>query len=454
MFRSEEELISLINNGGQIVFDWYDKVVGHNRISSKFFTDILRGEIDGVLIPDSGLVISGAVFVGDILLRGVTIENTLDIFNSNILGVLDLSYASVENVCLRGTVVEKLLFNHLKCSGNLVLSYGFRSCHTVEGMGAEIQGQLGCSGGEFFGLPVAARFEQLKVKGPFFWREMNKYGVLGVLDLTGAEVGTLIDDSHSWPRIGNLVIDGFKFSNLGGNTNPDYFDRQSWLMRQTKAHLTYDFRPYPFEQTKMVLKNQGRDKESVKIAILKNKLQRRANFIRRDNKLAQLTFITERQEKTLLYYTGNIFDEMRMIEALNKNQQALDAVRKFEPIRDISASLSWLKDWFHWVLVGYGYRPQFALAWLLIIGLIGGYFFHVCNDKGILTSVDVGSDRFSAIAYAADALIPLIDLNVEKNWKFSVLAPAHVMFLNYMYIFSGWFLTAIFAASVTGLVKK
>ena len=257
---------------------------------------------------------------------------------SEVLGTIDCSGAKTKDIVLKGTTVECLRMNDLECDGSVILSYGFTTFEPVFAMGADIRGQMGCSGGRFSGHPLALNLERAKIGDAFFWRQIQ--GCWGILDLTNATIGTLVDDPDSWPREGKLCLDGLKYQHIASNTSPNYFDRLGWLLCQVKPHLTYDFRPQPFEQLANVLEKTGRSAEARQIRIEKLHFQRGANFLRRNPNvvalMGQRPFVRSGLQRALL-------------------ESAIEIEQKSffrDPIRELSAYFRWLSSCVFWMIAG------------------------------------------------------------------------------------------------------
>ncbi len=274
----------------------------------------------------------------------------------------------------------------------------------------------------------------------------------GVVDLTNASVGILVDDPHSWPRKGELRLAGFTYEALGSNTDYSYYNRIGWLKRQFSPHLSEDFRPQPFEQLITVLKKSGRENESRNVAIEKLHFQRNANFNRRNlnliNKKKELSSATNIMKKIVL--------EM-LIDLESKT--SLNSIYLW-----VKASFSWLVSYIFWAVAGYGYRPMRCIGWSIALILIGSILFNHQHEAGNLVALNnpakpTGStmENFHSIAFAADTFIPIVDLKQASFWTLNeVPNQTHQPFLIFywFYIFMGWILTAIFGASITGLVRK
>ncbi len=405
-------------------------------------------------MPPSGLAIQGAHIIGDIDLRGCNVNWRILLEDCKILGIIDFSGATIVELVLTGTSVERLCLSEINCKGSIVLSYGFRTLYPVIARGAKIGGQLGCSGGHFLGYPLAISIESAKIEEAFFWRHVKD--LWGIVDLTNANVGCLVDDPDSWPSKGKLRLAGFTYGSFESNTSTDYYDRLDWLERQYKPHLTDDFRPQPFEQLVKVLRATGREVEATKIAIKKLHFQRDSDFFRRNRKINALN--------QKIRITSNIFHRAILINALKQERKMslLNVTLLFV------ASFNWFTCTLFWAFAGYGYRPARCIFWSALMIAIGGFVFSDLYESGNIVYVMQNSMSdysgheatvpiFYPMAYAADTFIPIIDLRQASNWvlidgKGEPIRP--FLFFYWCYIFLGWVFAAIFGASVTGLVRK
>lgn len=450
LLPAEALLLSSLKSETKCVFPKQLDNKNHYKIRSSFLRKVILNKIPECKIPPKGLVIHNAFIVGGIDLCGCEISHSIEMQNCKILGILDLSQAKIQTLVLRGTSVERLLLDQIEVSGNIILSYGFSTLHPVSVRGAKIKRQLGCSGGEFKGYPVAINLEAAKIEEAFFWRRI--VGLWGVVDLTNASVGILADDPDSWPRKGDLRLAGFTYGALSSNTDYSYYNRLGWLNRQFSPHLNEDFRPQPFEQLIFVLKKSGRENESKNIAIEKLHYQRNANFNRRN-----LNLINRKSE---LSVASNLMNKI-ILEMLIDLESKTSIKNIYLWVK---ASFSWVISYMFWAVAGYGYRPMRCIGWSIILIIMGSIIFSYQYGAGNLVSLNntARADGFTAtdfhsIAFAADTFIPIVDLKQASFWTLNeVPNQDHQPFLIFywFYIFMGWVLTAIFGASITRLVRK
>lgn len=96
-------------------------------------------------------------------------------------------------------------------------------------------------------------------------------------------------------------------------------------------------------------------------------------------------------------------------------------------------------------VVGYGYRPVRAAAWLLALLVAGGAFFAVNAP----VAADAGP-AFNAVMYTLDLLLPLIDFGQERAFT-----PAGAgQWVAFFLIAAGWILATTVAAGITRTLSR
>ena len=152
---------------------------------------------------------------------------------------------SQEGVKSSGTALE---INNATIKGNLLLHSGFVTEGTLNLMGTRIVGDLECHDTKFSML-VGHR---MTVQRTFFWRNINNPED-ATLYLKDVSVGSLADDTVSWPKEGSLFyLDGFTYGRIAGGPQ-NISNRLDWLSRQK------EFTPQPYRQLAKILREEGDD---------------------------------------------------------------------------------------------------------------------------------------------------------------------------------------------------
>ena len=305
----------------------------------------------------------------------------------------------------------------------------------------------------------------MKVMDEFLWRGVTCPA--GKLHLSSAKVGDLIDYLASWPDGGRVYLDGFIYDRFGFDAPVDAATRLQWLARVDR--FNGKFLPQPYTQLARVLSAAGHDRDARKVLIAR-----------------EVGLGKQARDDRRVPRNGQVWN---------------DFVRPLAGIRNL-CSLVW--DLILRGVAGYGYAPGRSV--IALIGLIGiAWFladqtwvegsFAPNSDYVILspswtdlTALDCfgpmpnplppgvtectpnpaaiwsskaapGMDweSFSARAYAADLVIPVLDLGQTSAW-----APSSsrgnwgyvLWWARWVLASLGWLVTALGAAAVTGIIQK
>jgi len=309
-------------------------------------------------------------------------------------------------------------------------------------VGAEIGGNLECTGGHFSNPEGdALSAERIKVgdhvflsngfrgkgrislavatvSGGLVWTGADSPRDV-IMDLRGAHIGMLWDDPKSWPAKGKLLLDGLVYERIHADAPTKAQTRIEWLKLQPS------FLPQPYEQLATVLRDAGHEEEARKILIQKQK-----------------------DRATVLSRGGRILHR------------------------------------FFGLTVGYGYQPWNAF-WigLFIIGLgwglfsFGSYKQVMCQTKLMERTVTAGDDntsvspdypKFRPLIYSLDLFLPKINLrqadywapNANKEVELSISKRRMIPFTTCLIYYSyahwlfGWLITPLFIWSVPWLIKR
>lgn len=414
---------------------------------------LLRAEIGGQLDCSDGtfdqgmngdaLVIKANVFLrngfnakGSVILRGAEISGQLS--------------------CIGGRFDQGLNGNALSVKGSVFLRDGFHAKGPVILRGAEISGQLSCTGAEF---EQGLNLDSAKIAATFFWRNAK---CTDVLKLSQATVGVLNDDLSSWRGDLKVHMNGFTYQSIE-SPELDVQERIDWVASheafKSSRETVYSkavkhvpgkvYQPQPYRQLAKVYDDMGHTRSAA--------------------------LVREASEDHRWAY------ERDKIVVANDGSWAAG----FASIRP-SIRCFWARV-MKW-LAGYGHAPVRALMWAVGIIVFAVLFYGAVYNAGqmapnsdvILTSVDwrliadvpehqnpaqiwsnslAGQDyeTFSAIGYGIDLFIPLDALGQENAWapsKDRGMLGKIGFYLRWVIQFSGWVITAVGAATLTGLVGR
>ena len=381
------------------------------------------------------------------------------------------------SLTLTGSEVSDINADAADIKGSVFLKQGFKATGEVRLLGAQIGGDLDCSGGQFEvkeGDALSA--DGMNVNGSFFFRGLK--GAASGVSLAAASVGQLIDDEASWG--GAAVLDGFRYAAIAGGAPTSAQARLGWLDKQVPAHAGRgdsgrEFRPQPWRHLQSVLREMGHAEDARQVAIAFENRLRDANQI------------------------GIAPPNWGWLRAPPYRFTARAIHRAFG------------------MLTGYGYRPTRLLLWFVSIWLACAafYWFVALPPQGVFAPSDPlvfqnqayaacvpGSDEaqrelkkpphaqppavrgagnwylcaslreeysgFSPLTFSLDVILPLVDLHQEKSWGPLIPTPDRNV-VTELFTFSwkhvtrlliwfetlfGWVASLLLVAIVSGLAKR
>lgn len=382
---------------------------------------------NGMSLSADGIQVSGGVF----LRNGFKAQGEVR-FHAASIGV-DLDCNDGQFCNPKG---KALNVDGVQVSRYILLRNGFKAQGEVSLLRASIAGSLDCDASRFCnseGMALNATGTQVS-NGVFLRNEFKAEGkvdftsavIKSYFMLTSAEtkemalilnschIGTLRDDTQSWPTEGKLSLTGFTYDKLAREAPQDVKSRLRWLRLQPNDLYS----PQPYEQLAKVLRESGHDRDAKEILIAKE---------RDRGRWAKLSPVAKSQQ---------------------------------------------------WVLgrvIAYGYKPFRALWYIAFIILLGTLLFSlgspellvqtqripdqlIVNSQGQMTPQAITAyPPFNAFMYSVDAFLPIIDFRQESFWLPDASKGIAGMLLRYYFWFhiaAGWFFTSLFVAGLTGLVKR
>jgi hypothetical protein len=255
----------------------------------------------------------------------------------------------------------------------------------------------------------------LEVRSGFVWRRVSLENGAQLM-LRDASVGFIVDQERGWPPPGKLVIDGFVYSSFDvhpGDSPWDAHTRLRWLALQPPG-----FHLQPYRQLAKVLRQSGDDPGAIQVLMA---------------------------EEDARY-------------------------RQFELPGRIAGD-------FLRATIGYGYKPLRTVGWSLLVVLIGWSVVGLAKRAGVMRptwpenaphSSEPHYEDLHAFLYSLDAFLPFVNLHQEHYWwpnsqlsgecailghQFN-LRGSLVRYYLWLQVISGWLLSAILVAGVTGLMRS
>jgi hypothetical protein len=343
-------------------------------------------------VADGLVNLAGSAIAGDLVFTGGT-------FNCPNSLAIDGNGANFDAVFL-GTHPLMALYRGVHVNG-LVQMYSLRASSMVV-----VDATFSGAPNEEHGIVLGGA----SVRTFFFWANvMLKNGAIA--DFRGASLGTLIDEPRSWPAPGKLELDGLTYDHLAGPAI-DARSRLRWLALQP------DFQLQPYRQLAKLLRNNGDDSGAAEVLIVAED-RRYASYGR--------------------------------------------------------ASALW--GGFLNATIGYGHKPLRTIGWSLLVILIGWPIVWAAKRAGVMRptfpeniphSSEPDYEELHPLLYSLDAFLPFVNLHQEHYWWPNSKAVGDCVVFGYKFplrgslvrhylwlqIFSGWLLSAILIAGVTGLMRS
>ena len=258
--------------------------------------------------------------------------------------------------------------------------------------GMKLKGNFHANDG--FLVEGIASFSNASIAGVFTWKNMETPASF-TLDLSYAHIAVFCDDQESWPDK-RLMLNGFTYDLI---IPSDLEMRRKWL----KLSLISPVATQPYSQLASVLRGHGLEHLAKQILIDRQKARaKHGNFP----------------------WSSKVW----------------------------SLILGWT--------IGYGYRPAQALLWLALLWVVGlaafsfGDNFMVPTDR---TAKEEGASyanyvpSFVPALYSLDAMIPLINLQMESHWTPKGGWP---FYYYRAHIALGWLFSTLAVIGFTGIVRK
>lgn len=422
---------------------------------------------------EAAIFADGATIQGGVFLRGgFKATGSTRFSNTYIRGNFECTGSDLD-----GHGEAALILDSATIQGSVFLRDGLRARGPIRLLGTQISGDLDCTNAQFDCNAEASIFaSNLRVAGRFFFDKL-KYPARRVW-LTAASVGVLIDNADAWGE--GLMLDGFTYGNLGSGAQISAYARLAWLDKQQPGQCGFesdgtDFRPQPWRQLQKVLREMGHVEDARQVAIAFEDRLRRADLIG----LSPANWRVWQKRTYRLIGRG-----------------------------------------FHYgfgILTGYGYRPMRLLGWFFGVWL-GCAIFYWCAalppnnvfapsnplvfQEAAYAACVPGSDAakleqakpvdampapvkgagnwylceklraeytgFSPLAYSLDVILPLVDLQQQKDWSPMIPTPKAVWWqelrgsgwkhITRMVVWAetlfGWLASLLLVAIVSGLTKR
>ncbi len=335
---------------------------------------------------------------GDVQLTGLSVtDGLMRLAGAHLGGGLFILGGTIRDLEASGIFTDK----------SMLLGGGLYVLGVLTANDAIVSHDLTISNVEFGGRSLSGlSIERTTVKGIFSWQNIKaKEGTVLQLDLNDASVGSLADDQSSWPKPGQLDLDGFSYDRISGGPI-DAKSRLAWLALQQPK-----FAPEPYNQLAETLRKAGEGAYQVLIGLQNS----RWNLVKL-----------------------GVWERCRLFISW------LTIRYGYEPW--------WALPW-SLVVVAIG-------ALLFRCGYKCG-FVSPCSADAYSSFTPERRlppyyQSFNSLAYSLDTFLPIINIHQKDSWLPNPNIGGWgraLRFWLWVEIGLGWILTTLFVAGFTGLVK-
>jgi hypothetical protein len=384
----------------------------------------------------SSVLLRGAVIKGSIRLSGARLSADVDAFNLRVAceGNPAIDAGAIEtrgSVVLRAArVVGTLRLVSARISSDLIL-----------------QDALLANPGQ-----AALQLNNADIVGVMMLNGRAK--VSGVLDLTGATIGTIHDTISAWPEPGDLLLNRCQYQAIFEGP-VDARTRIGWLALQKPERWGEDFWPQPYEHLAKVFRDLGHDEHARSVLIAKERLQRRARREREPNRvwrfllgatdgLLAVTLLYGRQPLLVFVWLfffwvlgAGVFHHAESIRAIMPNSPVV--LRSLE-----------------WTLCGLERSESRFLITTRqdMNGLAAAGQAQLDCFKNQFEAI--GYPTFNPWMFSLETLFPILEIGQKAFWRLNSSAPGGAAVMGFFYFQSliGWALSLLAVAGFSGLVKS
>ena len=272
---AEQKALEACRTGNAAIFNDGElpkkKPAQQQRIRADFLRFLCIGGDADTPMHERGISVIGAWIEPDpeecaLDLDSCVLPRRAGLFDCWFAGTIVLMDASGGSINLDGSCVADMTADRIALTGDLFLRNGFRATGEVSLVSATIDGNLDCSGGSFEDEDGSAlSCDNATITGALFFRNIKS--LKGNVRLASTKVGTLMDDAASWHKGGPYILDGFTYDTIGSGPT-DAATRIAWLKTQRPEDLTGpNFRPQPWTHLIKVLRRMGHKAEADEVSI-------------------------------------------------------------------------------------------------------------------------------------------------------------------------------------------
>lgn len=397
----------------------------------------------------------------DLDLDSCTIPFTLYFKNCHFPNGIQFRDAHTKMLAFPECNVSKIRMDRAIIEGDVWLNRSFSAQQGVSMNAARITGNVICEGNFHSDRIEESRFNQIAfsannsiINGSL---DIRKAKFNGICDLNYAKLTTLLDGKSCWFNLYHkektIKIIGLEYDRLGEIDNDDERWRDKLFLKDvTPPNMQ------PYEQLIKIYRSVGEDKRADAIAIQKND---KMFFSRFKSKTEKNRFSSVFSKIYSLFKLPYFF-----VIYLFWNVLLRHGYRSRTPIFLVAIFL-----WFFSVFYFWQAAKQNMMAPANPVIYLDNQVYVDCKDNwtGCQNSkMKTEYTNFNPIIYATDLLLPVIPFGQETSWtpkveNWSIIIwnghsipiwKYFSVFLAWLNVFMGWFISLFFGAIASGFIRK
>ena len=461
-------------------------------------------------IHAKGVRIGGAKIIGALDFRDAVLPHPLGLIGCAIPDGITLSDARARSLNLFGSRTGPISADRLKTTGSVFLTKGFHAEGEVRLLGADIGGDLACTGATFKNPKGAAlSADGLKTTGSVSLKDIHAEGEVrlpgadigGQLSCTGATFNNpkgsalsadrlkttgdvfLTKGFHAEGEVRLLGADiGGQLSCIGATfNNPEGKALNAVGMRVNEVLFWRDLKNKPQGIVNLMHARVGQLADDEKSWPDAGKLSldgfEYKAFVGSAPQTAveRLRWLRLQLKEKRRFWPQPYEQLAKVFRNMGHESDARAVlIAKQEDLRKYG-QLSWkarLWNRFLGETISHGYRPWKVLYYIGFMIVLGWFLFIQADERGVmqpsrelvyLNAEFIATKKlpelypvFSPLIYSIDTFFPFVDLHQESYWLPSISKPSGLSFKVYLWfhIGMGWLLSTFAVAALTGLIRK
>ena len=420
LLEAEKRLLETCQKGE--LLNLSKQTIPHKKIRGEFLRWLILNNTKQIRIDNQnstltidprGVRFDGAQIIGEFDFSFCETHLPFYFTNSTFQKKINLSDSKIRFLTLRGSSVLSINAQRLICKGSVFLDETFEAIGQVNFGSAQIGKKLVLS--------------ELRIKGDCI--------------LSSAKVDSIKEDEMFWEKngFGKLYLDGLVYNHLQGS-NLDALSRKKWLNAMPQ------FEPQPYKQLAKVLHTMGHHRDADAIMISYNTVLTKKN----ENKISFFLRSIYRITAGYGYKPINIFfTMMSMWLFCGTVYFGVSKVAVFAP----SNPLIFQKKAYYECNVSDKGTP--------FLNILHWNDYNTTNNWTANTNVDGEYTTFSPFWYSLDILLPIVDLQMDKDWGVFIPPGSDSLTLNHVTrwliwieIIFGWIYSLVLVAILSGLAKN